>query len=260
MNVTENKSLNEIEMKCNTEAKVFNVSELVHSEDFIFQFCISHECFHSVDDAVGFYFRQGLESAKKLSLLMDKYCKLDSGPLKLLEFASGFGAVTRHFKNILPDVDVTACDIHKKAVDFTKEKLFVNAELSNTTPESLVLSEKYDAIFALSFFTHIPKKTWSRWLLSLINNLKDNGVLIFTTHGEVSRGSVNNPVIDEDGFWFKPESEQHDLDGEDYGMTVTLEKYVKAEVEKIEGVELCFYEEGYWWGHQDAYVLRKIKI
>lgn len=259
MNNTVTEINSEIEKICEKEASPYNVASIVHPEDLIFQFCVNHDCFDSVDKAIRYYFRQSSESAEKLAALINVYCHQDNKPIKLLEFASGFGAVTRHLINTLPDIEVTACDIHDKAISFIKNKLSVNAKLSSNIPESLSFTEQFDVVFALSFFSHMPKTTWSRWLLSLVNQVKENGILIFTTQGEISRKNFSNPIVDEDGFWFKAISEQRDLDTNEYGMTVTLEKYVIDEIEKINSVECIYYQEAYWWEHQDVYVLRKIK-
>ncbi len=246
-----------IALACEDVAREFGVVGAVHPEDMIFQFCLNHDCFGTSEEAVKYYFWQGCESARKLAHLVAEYFPGDDGALELLEFASGYGAVTRHLRKILPAVKVTACDIHEKAVAFIREVLATDAELSSHDPESLSLPKKYDVVFALSFFSHMPEKTWQRWLLSLADQVKDDGLLIFTTHGEVSRKHFNYPAIGENGFWFKPVSEQGDLDVSEYGMTITLEKFVRAAIDQVASLSLCFYEEAYWWEHQDVYVLKK---
>ena len=64
-------------------------------------------------------------------------------------------------------------------------------------------------------------------------------------------------VVEDDGFWFQLTSEQKDLDSDEYGMTVTLPKYVKSEIKLLPEFTLIHFEEGYWWEHQDVYILRK---
>ena len=247
----------EIDALCVHAAKQFDVQSQVHSDDLIFKFCINHDCFDSSDKAVNYYFRQGGESAEKLSLLINKYISKCPEEIDILEFASGYGAVTRHLTKKIPNAKITACDIHDKAVEFIKDQLGVQAEKSHDVPESLKLQKKYDVVFALSFFSHMPEKTWGRWLQALAGHVKNGGLLIFTTHGEVSRKNFGNPEISESGFWFKSISEQHDLDLENYGMTVTLEKFVAQEIKKLEEFSTSFYQEAFWWEHQDVYVLTK---
>lgn len=249
----------EMRVYCDEQAKKFGVSSSVHPEDLIFQFCVNHECFDTVDKAIQYYFAQSCESANKLASLIKEHYSGDSTKVELLEFASGYGAVTRHIVNVLPSVNVTACDIHKEAVEFIRDTFNIQAAVSSSAPKSLDLPVKYDVIFALSFFSHMPKQTWGNWLLSLVNYIKDGGLMIFTTHGELSRKNFGNPRVDDDGFWFKEASEQTDLDVNEYGMTVTLKNYVEKQIAKIDGAQLILYQEAYWWEHQDVYVLEKAR-
>ena len=42
----------------------------------------------------------------------------------------------------------------------------------------------FDCIYALSVFTHLSEKMHYAWINELFKALKENGVLIFTTHGD----------------------------------------------------------------------------
>ena len=242
---------------CNQEGGKFNVVSEVHNDDFIFRFCVEHECFKDLESAISYYFSTSDESAEKLAALISSYCNLEKQSFNLLEFASGYGAVTRHFKNRLTNVTVTSCDIHKEATTFIQNKLGVEAVLSESIPENLKLTKSFDVVFALSFFSHMPKKTWSRWLSSLAAQVENGGYLIFTAHGKKSLTHFGDPEVEDDGFWFQLTSEQKDLDSDEYGMTVTLPKYVKSEIKLLPEFTLIHFEEGYWWEHQDVYILRK---
>ena len=93
-----------------------------------------------------------------------------SRPIKLLEFASGYGCVTRHLKKN-PAYDVVSCDIHPQAVDFLSSRLKVKAIQSVHTPEEFATVDKFDVAFATSFFSHMPKSSFGRWLKALYNSL-----------------------------------------------------------------------------------------
>jgi hypothetical protein len=84
---------------------------------------------------------------------------------------------------------VTACDIHPEAGAFLREKLGVAAVGSVEVPEKFNLGQRFDVVFALSFFSHLPHSGWRRWLLALAEHTGPDGILIFTTHGE--RGDVD---------------------------------------------------------------------
>lgn len=133
-----------------------------------FHFSSKNSSFQNLDCAVEYYFEDGARSAEKLRRLLEDSCSWQGKPIKLLEFASGYGCVTRHLRNFLPEAAVVSCDIHPEAIRFIAEELAVGgAVLSSSVPEQLSLPEKYDVIFALSFFSHMPKATWIRWYNAL---------------------------------------------------------------------------------------------
>lgn len=230
----------------------------LHPADFIFQFLINNPVFKEKSNAVRYYFHDGMSSAKKLdSLVRELGFDVNSRP-RILEFASGYGCVTRHFKNHLPYADFVSCDIHADAVDFIQKKIGVAAVVSSTTPELLDIPESFDLVFALSFFSHMPKSTWLRWLMALYLRVKPGGLLVFTTQGlETARKYMGNPTMPAEGFWFLPESEQHDLDGNEYGQTIVTEEFVWSQCRYLPNADVLKSMPAYWWGHQDTYVLRR---
>lgn len=232
----------------------WSVSAEVHAEDFIFRFLIDNPGFNSKEKAIEYYFNDGAKSTSKLKSLLEEICKFESPRLELLEFASGYGCITRHAKNIMPEIDWTACDIHEQAIAFIEDKLATKAILSKSDPRQFSTAKKYDVVFALSFFSHMPKSTFTLWLNSLASCLKPGGYLIFTTHGLVSRKYTGDVRFDRDGFYFLADSEQKDLDKAEYGTTVTKPKYVIDRISNDTPLSLKYFQEGCWWGHQDLYV------
>ncbi|WP_204351098.1 hypothetical protein, partial [Serratia marcescens] len=63
-------------------------------------------------------------------------------------------------------------------------------------------------------------------MTALVSSLDINGLLIFTTHGQAIWPLMGRPTLEPDGFFFRAESEQHDLDVEEYGNTVTSAGFV----------------------------------
>jgi SAM-dependent methyltransferase len=238
-------------------ATSYGVSPVVHEADLLWPFIVGHPNFTDPVDAANYYFHDGAESARKLALLVHEY--LPAGTpgesVALLEFASGYGMVTRHLTDAMPRVQVTSCDIHQQAVDFVHRQLGGVAVLSRDEPEELELGRTFDVVFALSFFSHMPKSSFGRWLAALYRAVAPGGILAFTTHGLGSRAALGHPEIDEDGFWFKADSEQHDLDTARYGSTLSTPDYVIAELYRQVGAPLAAFRGSYWWGHQDLYVV-----
>ena len=243
---------------CVAAARQWEVSPEVHSEDFIFRFVCENPCFPSLDKAVGYYFDDGARSARKLRDLLTEKCQLnvDGGNVRLLEFASGYGCVSRHLKKVLPFAELLACDIHPQAVRFV-ETLGVKTVQSASRPEDLRFERKFDVVFALSFFSHMPKSTFTRWLTTLTAAVKPGGFLIFTTHGLHSIKHIPRCSFDGEGFYFAPMSEQKDLNAAEYGLTVAKTQFVLEQIAKVPGLELQAVHEGFWWEHQDTYIVRK---
>jgi hypothetical protein len=239
---------------CEEKSNKYNVIKEIHQNDLIFEFILHHPSFNNTETAVNYYFEDGAHSAEKLKNLISDIRNVDE-PFLLLEFASGYGCVSRHLRNFLPKASCTCCDIHIDAVNFITNKLNTSAILSNSEPEKLILPDNYDVIFALSFFSHMPKRTWSRWFNVLANKLKKDGCMLFTTHGVKSMPLFNNPELDSDGYYFASMSEQHDIARIEYGSTIVLPKFVYKVCEEAGLRDVTFYE-GYWWGHQDLYVVK----
>lgn len=238
-------------------ARKHRVVSEIHPKDFIFHFLIENPTFDEKHQAVQYYFDDGAHSADKLSRLVHEYYGETNQKIQLFEFASGYGCVTRHLMHYLPNTEITSCDIHEEAVEFIQDKIGISAILSNSVPEQLHTPCQYDVIFALSFFSHMPRSTWRRWLITLASRLKPDGLLIFTTHGLESRKYFDNPQVEPEGFWFIPMSEQKDLDTTEYGQTIVLPSFVFNQLSEENDLRIILYKEAHWWEHQDLYVMKR---
>ncbi|MDD4735678.1 MAG: class I SAM-dependent methyltransferase [Kiritimatiellae bacterium] len=241
-------------------AEKWNVVPDVHAEDFIYQYVLGHPGFETKQAAIQCYYDDGANSAKRLRELLSGVCRLDvNTPFDLFEFAAGYGCVSRHLKAAMPACNVLACDIHKQAVDFIRDVLGVDALLSDSCPEEMNTGGRlFKTVFALSFFSHMPKHTFSRWMKRLYEVLEPEGFLIFTTHGlESRRQYFGDCRYDAEGFHFRPLTEQKDLSLEEYGATAVHPAYVLKEAFRIPGLTLKFFQEGFWWEHQDVFVFQK---
>jgi len=230
------------------------VEKTIHSDDLIFQFITRNPAFQSEGKALDKYLSRGRESAEQLCGLILEH--LERQDVSLLEFAAGYGRVTRHLKEVMPKADIVACDIHDKATMFITEKFGVTAIGSSDNPDEFSTDRDFDVVFALSFFSHMPKQTWPRWLRALVRQVKSDGILIFTTHGLQSVRLFPDYCADAEGFWFKSVSEQDDLNTSLYGSTVTTFDYVNRQIADS-GARLIRFQEAMWWQHQDLYILRK---
>ncbi len=245
-------------MLCARFAGELGVVSAVHGSDYIFHFLANHPSFANQSDAVRAYFYDGRRSAEMLRALLHGELGFPADRrASMLEFASGYGCVTRHLPHTLPEFDVTSCDIHPQAIDFLRQELSATALQSRSVPEEFQADRKFDVVFALSFFSHMPERTWGRWLRVLYDQLEAGGFLIFTTHGEVSLQYFPVKQIPASGFLFAAMSEQGDLDTSEYGSSLVTRDYVTKTVRRRLGVTVQLYREAYWWAHQDLYVIAK---
>jgi cyclopropane fatty-acyl-phospholipid synthase-like methyltransferase len=236
-------------------AASLDVPPNIHAEDFIYWFILD-QAFPTLDAAIRYYFQGGAESSKKLTAICASLGHSERR-IKLLEFASGFGMVSRHLKQN-SQLDLTACDIHPAALEFLSSELGIRAISSTHSPDDFSVSEKFDIIFALSFFSHMPRETFGRWLRALFGTLASPGYLIFTTHGLASRQKYfGEPPLSDDGFFFRPQSEQKDLNTSEYGSTVSTPDFVIAEIFKHTGAPIVSYKHAHWWEHQDLWIVKR---
>lgn len=237
-------------------ARRLRVSARVHPLDFVYQYVRDHP---EVDDPLEYYLSDGRKSAERLQEVIGRNTALlQSESFELLDFACGYGCVSRHLPRVLPGANVLASDIHPQALTFIRHELSLPSALSHADPERFDLGRQFDVVFALSFFSHMPARTWGAWLAALFRHTLPGGLLIFTTHGEISRRLLlPGAELDAAGFWFGPFSEQQDLDVAEYGSTVTSQEYVHRQVRERLQADVLDCTEGIWWDHQDLYVVRR---
>jgi cyclopropane fatty-acyl-phospholipid synthase-like methyltransferase len=238
-------------------ARETGVLSAVHPDDYIFRFLLENESFANHKDAVRYYFYDGKNSAQIIEKILFKKLGLDKDKTSILEFASGYGCITRHLVKIISQKQIVCCDIHSEAIEFLSTIFGVQTLSSTIKPQDFSSKYLFDVVFALSFFSHVPPQRWGDWLESLFAIVKPNGYLIFTTQGLESRKYHHNPLIPDSGIWFTPDSEQKDLDVQEYGQTIVTIDYVVNQVFSRLGTFFKMIRPGYWWEHQDLYIIQK---
>ncbi|HLX06406.1 MAG TPA: class I SAM-dependent methyltransferase [Thermoanaerobaculia bacterium] len=145
---------------------------------------------------------------------------------KLLDFASGYGRVTRFVVRDLPPERVWISDITAAAVDFQCRQFGVHGFVSAPRPEALVCGERFDCILVSSLFTHLPEATFAPWLRRLWQMLAPGGVIAWSVHdaGMLPPGRQLPPG----GLLFEPTSESGSLAVADYGSTWVSEGFVRG--------------------------------
>lgn len=176
---------------------------------------------HDRDRALASYFQNGLDQFRLV-----RHIASWRGPVgRMLDFASGYGRLTRFLVHEHLADEITVSDILEGGMEFQASQFGVRTILSATDPDHFAAPDKYDLIFVASLFTHLPPATFTRWLLRLASLLTGNGLLIFTVHDE----SIAPHAV-ENGISFESRSESRVLDVDDYGSTWVTESYVREQV------------------------------
>lgn len=176
---------------------------------------------HDRDRALTNYFQNGLDQFR----LVRHIASWRGHAGKMLDFASGYGRLTRFLVHEHLADEITVSDILEGGMEFQAAQFGVRTILSKTDPAHFAAPERYDLIFVASLFTHLPPATFTPWLLRLSSLLAEQGLLIFTVHDE----SIS-PHPFEGGIRFESRSESRVLDVDDYGSTWVTESYVREQV------------------------------
>jgi 2-polyprenyl-3-methyl-5-hydroxy-6-metoxy-1,4-benzoquinol methylase len=231
-------------------AAIYRVSPALHPEDHM----LGHFLKFNAEDGLRHYFRSGAADAGQLMNVIESL-NVDMDNLKVLEFAAGYGRLTRHLHKLC---DLTVSDIHPEAVEFVHKHCGCPTYVSSRDPDHLKIPGQFGIVAVISLFSHLPDRTFGKWLSALYSLVAPGGYLIFTTIGESARAiNPQIPTPGLDGIAFEAISEQIDLDTQDYGNTTVHPHYVGVQVGRLPGARLISYEAGPWWKYQDQYIVQK---
>jgi len=168
----------------------------------------------------------------------------------MLDFASGYGRLTRHLVQELPANRIWVSDIQEEAVRFQEETFGVHGIVSAYSPHELVCDQQFDLVFVASLFSHIPDEVFTPWLKRLYDLLTERGVLVISVHDM----ALTAPESRERGISFIADNESDRLDPAYYGTAYVSEAYVAKAVEAVTGRRgayrripkgLCDYQDLY---------------
>ena len=235
-------------------AQMFGLNCAIAPQDDIFHFFAGHPTSNNpLRDCLA----DGWRTLSELLLLLER---ADQPLVKMnhvLEFASGHGRFTRHLVKAIGPGRVTVSDVVADAVDFARQSFGVQGFVSHAVPEQLAWPRRYDLVFVLSLFSHLPRGSWGRWLAVLWDAVAPGGLLVFSTHGsEAARRA--GVALDGEGYFFAPSSESNAIDAQEYGTAFTDEAFVRARVNELAPAPVQVDRAPVWfWNHQDAWVLKK---
>jgi SAM-dependent methyltransferase len=180
----------------------------------------------------------------------------------VLDFAAGFGRVTRWLAAAFPKAQLVVADTDKRAMSASRELFGVKAvDLERVAPPAILGS--FDVIWVGSLFTHLPETVARETLIFLRSQLAPGGTLVFTTHGDYvaqrirAREKIYN--LDEDGCRSLLDSYETTGFGfaaypgrSGYGIAVSGPGSVLSLCDKAGLTPLHFIARG-WGGHQDVW-------
>ena len=102
------------------------------------------------------YMKSGHEVIRSVQNILDTLGRPARDVRSILDFACGYGRVTRFLKHAFPHARVTCSDILEEAVTFASRKFRVKRKASTTRPEAFVLRKRFDLILVSSLFSHLP--------------------------------------------------------------------------------------------------------
>ena len=203
------------------------------------------------DAALTNYFQNGLEQFE-----MVRHIASWRGSMKrMLDFASGYGRLTRFLVHDRIADEVTVSDILEGGMEFQAQQFGVKTILSTPQPQNFISAERYDLIFVASLFTHLPPSTFLPWLRRLAELLEPQGLLVFSVHDE----SIAPEKVGE-GINFAARSESRVLDVNEYGSTWVTESYVRDQVAAIDPAFACVRLPRALSEWQDLYVISPAPI
>jgi len=200
-------------------------------------FFMGHQLFRTIEDVVAW-----------------KFGGFD-GIGSFLDFASGFGRVTRFLVRALPPERLVVAEIDPAAVAFQRRAFGVRAVVSKTVPSKVDFPDRsFDLIFVSSLFSHLPPARFEEWLRFLYGRLEPSGLLAFSVHGIEG---IQDPSVDcSSGFVFVPVSETARLDTSEYGSAYVSEQRVRDFVVRAAGGDARLFACPLaFGGGQDLYLL-----
>jgi cyclopropane fatty-acyl-phospholipid synthase-like methyltransferase len=215
-------------------------------------------------DAVRMYFQGGEWNAAEMEEVVREHGFRLADAGSVLEFACGWGRVTRHLVHLMDRSRLTVTDVDPVAVQFVSRKLGVRGFLSAIDPGDLRHENRYDVILIVSLFSHLPLADWGTWLGRLGRLLEPGGALAFSTLG-MHAFDVNIPDAERDtfeavaeGFYDRATNETRGrLSTDHYGLSYVAEGPVRDLVGEHFPGSIVAARPRALNGFQDVYVLKR---
>ena len=207
------------------------------------------------DQAQMMYFKLGKDLSRTIAQIVDWRFTARRSSIRVMEFACGYGRNVRYLVHMFPKENIFVSDICGDAVSFNREQFWVRGRVSVHDPDQLRWSERFDLILVPSLFAHLPEKTFSRWIATLFRLLTDDGLLVFSVHGDhLLPSGFETP---QSGIYFYNESESATLHKSEYGTSHVTERFVRDQIRGATGRDRYAVTRRGFWNFQDFYMVSK---
>jgi SAM-dependent methyltransferase len=173
----------------------------------------------------------------------------------LLDFGCGYGRVLRHWSGLRAEIH--GSDYNPSSIRWCRRNLrFATFEVNALEPPLSYADNRFDFVYALSVFTHLPRPLLKPWMSELSRILIPGGHLLITTHGEAYMSGLTPEEQDE----FRrgsPVVRNADVAGTNHCGVYFSEAYIRGTL--ASGFEVLeFVPQGALGNpHQDLVLLRK---
>jgi SAM-dependent methyltransferase len=108
----------------------------------------------------------------------------------VLDFGVGCGRIARHWVTLTGPAWY-GCDYNPELVRWCQDNLpFLRTIQNELEPPLPYPDDTFDLIYAYSVFTHLTEPQQYRWMDELVRVLEPDGRIIFTTHGDATRRTM----------------------------------------------------------------------
>ena len=106
----------------------------------------------------------------------------DPAYIRVLDFGCGSGRTLRHLRDT--GWELFGCDIDADAICWCRENLpFARFEVNSDEPPLPYADAFFDAVYAVSVFTHFPPGRQERWAAEMSRVLRPEGTLVISSVG-----------------------------------------------------------------------------
>jgi SAM-dependent methyltransferase len=214
------------------------------------------------------YFDVGLSGLRAVLLGLDLAKKPIVSIHRILDYASGFGRVSRWLTAAFPSATLTACDADKKSIDSLRSTLGIrNTYLADLQMKQTISGEPFDVIWMGSLITHLPECDTLRALRYMHKHLAEDGIFVGSMHGQLVVDRLRSRERDyglkepetarllrrHDAFGYGFGAYDHDPD---YGISTWTENKA-IEMFDDARLRLIEYHPNLWGNHQDIFIVRQ---